>query len=625
MAEKKKPIANQFILACLIAMAFAAILIFFNKHLFDSLSVFDDQRNVLKLVNAYKDAPLDRWFFSAPFYFGIFIGLNSAISNLIIVKFLFLLTIPLFFIFTYHMAGAILEKYEYKSSYLPAAITIMCFIYYLDLLLYGYPKSLSFPLLLGVVYFAAQNKKIFAFLSLFLMAFIYPPHFMIGTAFFLLYSFYEVCLNLKKAKGNLWSLLRLRSSRAIIFVLIFLAAYAAYFMIFVQSNKMDNATSRIDVPKISIDKNIKEKIDNTRTDFISSSGKYLGIIPRQYIDNPRMGLFGLIETKLALILMFPLLCMCAIRSKEFIFPRILFILFLASLILFLFAHIFYDKLYFPSRYASYTFPLIFIFLFGMNLVPSVDKIMAKFFSFRREYQLTLRLFFVLIGLLGITIYKKIIAIGNEYFNVDLINFILISFSLLIIASVLIPNPSSRHYQKHKSFLIIISYMIFACVLLIAYKGKASPPVNVYDKELFPLIESLGNNISLSGYPEIMDNIQALTSTKIKVNLGQERKHEDAYELYHFLTAYYATSLSDVYSYMTARKVDFFVVEKAYFRSAFSEDNNLFSFFPVLRRYEEKLKTENKDKFVLLNPPKEIIELETEKSDVISYKKLKNYL
>jgi len=155
--------------------------------------------------------------------------------------------------------------------------------------------------------------------------------------------------------------------------------------------------------------------------------------------------------------------------------------------------------------------------------------------------------------------------------------------------------------------------------------RKSEPVNIYDKDLFPVINKLGNDISLCGYPEMMDNINALVPNRLKVNLGQQRSHKDAYEFYHLLTAYYSRNLKYVYKYMSAKNYDFLVIQKDYFQSNLSEENSLFSFYPILRSYERRLKNENSNKFAMLNPPREIIEFESQRSILVSYYKLKNYL
>jgi hypothetical protein len=163
------------------------------------------------------------------------------------------------------------------------------------------------------------------------------------------------------------------------------------------------------------------------------------------------------------------------------------------------------------------------------------------------------------------------------------------------------------------------------ILLIFNSQGAFSPIEFYDKDLCQFVESLNPGVSLCGYPEIMDSISALTVNQVKVNLGQGRKKSDAYEFYHMLNAYYSNDLGKVYIYLSINGYDFFVIRKQYFHSSFTENNNLFSFYPILRDYEEKLKKGNKNNFALLYLPKEIVEFETGKSFLISKHKLKDYI
>ena len=610
-----------------------AIFLAYYNYLTDPYSVFDDQRNILKTVKKYDYSSFDYNFYSSPLYFILFVAFNNLIPDVIIVKLLFILTVPFFIVYIYNIGRIINKESGSENLHIPIMFTVLNLLFYSQMLINGYSKSLAFIFLLGVIYFTLVNKKILAILNLVLVAFIYPPQFVIGLASLFLYYGYEILTQWKVRRSQIKfkDLRRLNSIKMICILLIFLVAYSAYY--FTLNDYRPTGTKNI--PSVSfndastIDNEIKEEIDRTRTDFVPSVDKYLGIVPKHYLNDKRMGMFGMTGgIRPWVFFTFVLLVMLLIKKQKFLIPPLISILFVTSVILYFLAHVFYKNLYFPSRYTWFTFPFIAIFLFVINLSPSIKKLTSAMLIMKKKYSFALILIPVSLVFLLFYLFphKKLIYFSSKYNYLDLLIFTIL-IVLLLISSVFLMMSLSRRYQMFKRYIhvsTISCFLIFMLVILNVSLDRKSSPVNSYDKELFPAIDKLGAGISFCGYPELRDKVHALVPTRIKVNFGQTRQHNDAYEFFHLLSAYYSGSLEDVYRYMFTKNYDFFIIQKVYFHSGFTEGNQLFSFYPILRSFEEKLKKENLTKFVLLNPPEEIIEFESKKSIVISFQKLRSF-
>ena len=222
----------------------------------------------------------------------------------------------------------------------------------------------------------------------------------------------------------------------------------------------------------------------------------------------------------------------------------------------------------------------------------------------------------------ITIFKKMIFLGTQFDRFEFTLFTMVIASLLIFAIILLLAPSVQAQRFTKFFTV---YVVLLLVVLIYSINPISSPVKIYDRELFPVLNGFDRDVSLCGYPEMMCTVHPFTDKPVKTNLGQGVEREDAFEFYHLLTAHYAERLDDVYEYMRINNYDFLIVQKEYFSSEFTEDNNLFSFYPVLRQHEKQLRKGNEKTFALLDPPRDVIEFESQKSIVISYQKLKHFL
>ena len=338
-----------------------------------------------------------------------------------------------------------------------------------------------------------------------------------------------------------------------------------------------------------------------------------------------MGLFGEIGgTVLWIILLVLILAMWLVNKKKFIVPDFTITLFLASSFLFLLSHIFYNKLYYPNRYTKFTLPIVAVYLIGSNLPLSVKTIIQKICLTNKKHRYAL--FFISLAgasvLFYVSLIKKMFYVGAQFDRLEFTLFTIAIVSLLIFSLILL-FASSEQTQRFTKF--VVAYVALLLVVLIYSINPISSPVKIYDRELFPVLNGFDQDVSLCGYPEMMSTVHPFIDKPIQTNLGQGVEREDAFEFYHLLTAHYADTLDNVYEYMSINNYDFLIVQKEYFSSTLTEDNNLFSFYPVLRQHEKQLKKDNEKKFALLAPPREIIEFETQKSTVISYQKLKNYL
>jgi hypothetical protein len=261
--------------------------------------------------------------------------------------------------------------------------------------------------------------------------------------------------------------------------------------------------------------------------------------------------------------------------------------------------------------------------------PTIYKLFSEMNSITTKYKygLSLSLLIIAFVLAYLTIYRKLIYFTSSYNVFDLLFFLGLIFLMITFAAFLfLPTNFWRsQFQIVSNACVAGTVFIIALSLLNSTNDRTSQPVEIYDRDIFQFVEKLGDDISLCGYPEMMDNIHALVPNRVKVNLGQERSHVDAIKFYHLLNAYYSENIENVYRYMDMNDYDYFVIQKDYFHSKFTEGNSLFSFYPMIIDYEDKLRRKETSSYVLLDPPNEIIEFESQKSIVISFQKLKSYL
>jgi hypothetical protein len=621
--EHKKVI---FILTLLMLMALS---IGMHKYLTDPTYIFDDQREIIDHVKLYDSNSYDNFFYSSPLYFLFYLGLNRFLSNLLVMKLLFIIVIPILVIYAYNLGRIICEKMGWERLYFPALFPIVLSVFFLEDLMFGLQKAIAFSVFLGAIYYTVVGKKFPMLLCLTIVAFIYPPIFIVGIAFSGLYFLFQSLKSSEnKTQKGIFNSFRRLNWKGILMLLVVLFLYLAYYLMvdmYYQRTSAKGTYAISATEKLGMDQEVKEQIENTSTRFVPSRSKYFGIIPKHYFNDIRMGLFGEIGgTVLWIILVVLTLTMWIINKNKFIVPDFAITLLLASSFLFLLSHIFYDKLYFPNRYTKFALPIVAVYLIGPNLPFSVKTIIQKIYLTNIKHRLVLS-FISIAGaavLLYISLFKKMIYLGTQFDRFEFTLFTMIIASLLIFTIILLLSQSVQA-QRFTNFVIV--YIVLLLVVLIYSINPITSPVKIYDRELFPVLNRFDRDVSLCGYPELMCTVHPFTDRPVKTNLGQGVEREDAFEFYHLLTAHYADRLDDVHEYMRINDYDFLIVQKEYFFSAFTEDNNLFSFYPVLRQYEKKLKKDNEKKFALLDPPRDIIEFESQKSTVISYQKLKHYL
>jgi len=614
---------HSLIIFALTLICLMFVILSLKGYLFDNYSILDDQRNILISLKKYECHAYDKVFYSSPFYFLLFMGLSRIFTKAIIIKFLFLVTIPIFIIFSYNLSRICLGI---KTKPLIHFFNVLIlFSIYRELLLSGYQKSLAFAVFFGFLYFAKKNMKAFTIFTLIVIAFIYPPLYLLGLTYVILDNFFIFIRILKEGlrRESVRNYLKRSLHGLLPYVLIFSVAYTSYYFL---TPRIFKVTDRIDLETESewkIEPEIGKEILNTRSDFIISSKKHLGLVPKHLTDDIRIGIFGLIGgAKLWFILLTFLGLIIFFKKEKSIIPKFVLNLLVTSVLLYTLAFIFYDKLYFPNRYTIYTIPISIIFLISVNLLPVIDALIEKVLHLEKKKRRLMYFFFTSSAFIFFCIYfeKKKAPLKYPLFMNTLFSLLLISSLLSIFSLVILSKKRKINLKKINNFFT--SYILIAILMLSFSSNTMSKPLKIEERGLISFLERLRSNVSICGYPEIMDTLQALTKTQIRVNLGQGRSHRDAYEFYHFLKVYYSPDLREVREYMIEKGFDYFIIQKNYFHPGLTESNNIFSFYPFLRSFEEKLKNVNKKKFVLLKPPRDIVEIETEMNIVISLEKLK---
>ena len=633
MNRSKSQFPHNIVLPLLLLGMLVVILVIFREYLFSHYAIFDDQRNVLKAVKEAGQSRTSTTFLTAPLFYLTF-GLFGAIfSNVVAIKILGILIVLLFGFVSYKIALRTVPDIPYKNA-IPALFTLMMTTFYLHFLMSGHQKSLALPVLLGAIYFTITQRRAMAFGLMFLVAFLYPPQFIIGIAFIMLY---RLIGHLQKLRTDGQGVrLAGRVSRylvgTVLPAVLIVGAYAGYFLI-ADGKGIDDTVvmSEKNIPVIEVSQvepDIRQAIEDTRWDFIPSQEKLFGLVPMHYLNDIRMGMFGLMGgVQLWGVLILGLLGMVAVRRGRFLAPLYSRSLIATGLILYIFAFVVYNLLYFPNRYTLFTLPLAFTALFLFNLPGTAGRLSHVGTGLGRTWKWLLSL---LLGVIAITVLyfgvlTKSLYFGEEYNRMELYLFLLVVLGggLGILFLYFAETRKKLTDAITRPVLVFGGSVLFLGLIYIA--NPPATPINIDDERLVEHVADMDGEIELCGYPKIMDTINALSERSVRVNLSQSRTHADAFEFYFLLRAYYADDLRPVYEYMSAGGYDYFVVNRSYFEESNTESNNLFGFYHVLREYEERLKRGHRGEFVLASPPEAIVELRTDRHLVISRPALARYL
>lgn len=617
-------------------LAIAAVLleiIFRYQFLSDPLALFDDQRNILKPLNIYRTGLFDGHYFTAPLYFGIFQVLAIFLEPIFIVKWLFMAVIPLYIFFVYRISLTLFDNCELAAPvWMPLLATLSLVFFQENLLISGYHKSVALPLLMGLIYMLLKHRITAAVILLIAIAAIYPPQFIVGISLLGVYFLVELWKEYRSSENYTVKLLWWSALRYAGILLLIFGGYFGYFSLAVTPNTADfhdGIPTASRVAELPIDPEIRNAIEKTRFDYIPSGRKFAGLIPYLYLNNKNL---GFLSSDIILELWLLLIALAGVSllllRKHFLIPEILLMIFLTILITFSAAHLLYDRLYLPNRYSRFTLPIFLVLLIFLNLPGLISMLTGFLSNLRRRLKQGLALScFAGAGLIG---YFSLIS-GQIYLGNNLTMFDILFFSVLVallvaggtLASIFLSGRRAEWSAKLNTKLIALTGV--AICLLIFGLNKVSEPVKIADRSVFKAVEQLGDDISLSGYPQMMDNVNALCQNRVRVTLGQFRRHFHAYELYQMLTAYYAGSLDKLLRYMQMGQYDYFIVQTSYFSSKSTEGNNLFSFYPAIKKYEKQLRKSSDGGYALQHPPKEILAFETRNIAIIDVKRLSAYL
>jgi hypothetical protein len=473
-------------------------------------------------------------------------ALSFAIDPLTISKLL-----PIFlFVTTAVYVFKLVQKCTNIYAGLLCASLFMVLPIFLGSMVGGHPRAFGFPFLIMFLYYLIGREHVKACILLVLQALFYPMIFFLSA---LTYAFssvttrqYRIVLEASRTKVAYFLLA----------VVISLATLSAKY-IFNDSTAIGKTVTRSEMlnqPEFAEGGRVPDLLDIPpfpKAVLALSRNNALAVIKQYptFIRQINKNLLNISTVPIVIALLFfgmTAIVIVGIIKGEIAVPKEIWYLLLASAIMYKVADIVFFRLYQPNRYILYVVPFVNIFLVSMGIAYLLTQVKIQ------RIQTALRVATLVLVLLH----------GSLNQGMGLRDY------------------SSTYYHQ---------------------SGIANNKFTI-SKDLYDYLRSLPRDTLLAAHPYLADNIPTFAQRKVLVNSELSHPWFDTYwhtlkmRTTDFFTAYYATDGQSIREFCEKYGIEYLVVDKRHFTSAYLEEGKVY-FEPFNTAIKELVR--NRQDFALL--------------------------
>lgn len=424
----------------------------------------------------------------------------------------------------------------------------------------GLPRSFMTPILLGIVFFLMTDRYWIATGIAFIAAFFYLPATVLGLT--------TIALSIVKPSAGRWPY-RIGWRRILPLVVFFVLLLLTFPMV-------GGRIQSIWASMIEHNGSLGTVLGNPN--FLSGGRWPL------FIDFPFLGHGALVNNVINLWLLVVLTVLSLtiyLQNPQTFkhFPRVLKVLFIASVLLYFLAWlaIFLTAslaLYFPSRYTRSSLVLVLLLFVVMNLGSSIRIFWTKFLKLGRSSKILL---VTVVFVAALTIF--LLLEQNDYWSQlgatrTSFKIILIAVTIFLIGTIVMLSQSGRtltepgwstgRFASRRGFSILFVMMLAALVLIgLPPDDHHFFPIEQPSKDLITFFQSTPKDSIAAGDPCSLDYIPLVAGRQILFSCEFYSRSGSDKVLDNF-RAYYADSLSEVRDFCETYGVDYFVVEPGKF-------------------------------------------------------------